>query len=399
MPPTDSFEMDSLAGKVNPVSADTLLLKDSAALNELKELAFSDLESSILANVVFNNQANTYTGAGLQDFGGSALDNVSILTTNTINPASTGVIRLSNVDTIAWRNQLNNGDNVISIQGTANQFVFSPPALTPSASVTLASIAPAVVDQLIADLRFEGLDDGSNSTTYTQFDVRPQAIGNGLEVAELRIRIRQSGNLLNSFMVFNDAGDDTIHVFRDFDMEDNNILLGTGEITVTSGVMGDLLKHDATGFVRFPFGTSLQVLRVNAGGTDLEYADAAGGAATQFTWGASDEDSPLITGLQYTTEAAVAEVALSEVILSLKNAPTGSTITVDILKEDGVNLNTFTTIFSVLPTIDINEFTSQTAATAAVISDATWEIERRLQLVLTINDSNAAATGIKVTLA
>ena len=121
--------------------------------------------------------------------------------------------------------------------------------------------------------------------------------------------------------------------------------------------------------------------------------------AVQFTWGASDEDSPLITGLLYTTEASETQVTLSEVILSLKNAPTGTTITVDILKEDAVNSNVFATIFSTLPTIDLNEFTSQTAAVAAVISDTTWEIQRRLQLVLTVNDTDFEATGIKVTLA
>lgn len=122
------------------------------------------------------------------------------------------------------------------------------------------------------------------------------------------------------------------------------------------------------------------------------------GASAPFTWGASDEDASIITGLLYTTEAAASEVTLSEVVLSLKNAPTNNTITVDILKENAVNSNVFVSIFSTLPTIEINEFTSQTAV-AAVFSDSTWQIERRLQLVLTINDDDFAATGIKVTLA
>ena len=123
------------------------------------------------------------------------------------------------------------------------------------------------------------------------------------------------------------------------------------------------------------------------------------GAAAPFTWGASDEDSPLNAALLYTTEASATEVTLSEVILSLKNPPTGSTITVDIQKETGPNTNVFATIFSTLPTIDITEFTSQTAAVAAVFSDTTWEVQRRLQIILTITDTNFAATGLKVTLA
>ncbi len=60
-------------------------------------------------------------------------------------------------------------------------------------------------------------------------------------------------------------------------MNGNDIQMGTGEITVTSGAVGDILKHDATGFIRFARGAALQVLRVNAGGTDLEYATLAGG--------------------------------------------------------------------------------------------------------------------------
>ena len=117
-----------------------------------------------------------------------------------------------------------------------------------------------------------------------------------------------------------------------------------------------------------------------------------------FTWGASDEDAALVTGLQYTTEASEIFRNIGEVILSVKNAPTGSTITVDMLKETGPNTNVFATIFSTLPTIDITEFTSQTAAVPAVFSVTTWETQRRLQLVLTITDSNAAATGLKVSL-
>ena len=47
-------------------------------------------------------------------------------------------------------------------------------------------------------------------------------------------------------------------------------------ITDTSTATGDILKGNGTKFVRMGKGTALQVLRVNAGGTDLEYATAAG---------------------------------------------------------------------------------------------------------------------------
>ena len=116
-----------------------------------------------------------------------------------------------------------------------------------------------------------------------------------------------------------------------------------------------------------------------------------------FTWATSDEDSPLSNGLLYTTEAGETRT-IQDVILSLKNAPTGNTIEVDILKETGINLNAFVTIFSTKPTIMINEFTSQTSTPVPVFSTNTWERGRRLQIVLTINDANFAATGLKVTI-
>ena len=58
---------------------------------------------------------------------------------------------------------------------------------------------------------------------------------------------------------------------------DNNV---TGpKIAMGSDATGDLMKYDGTNYARLPIGSAEQVLRVNAGGTDLEFADAVGGAA------------------------------------------------------------------------------------------------------------------------
>jgi len=119
---------------------------------------------------------------------------------------------------------------------------------------------------------------------------------------------------------------------------------------------------------------------------------------TPYTWAASDEDAPLSTGILYITEAAAVLRDIKDVFLSLKNAPTGNTIEVDVLKETGVNTNVFATIFSTLPTIMINEFTSQTSLPVPVITDGVWQQGRRLQIKLTINDSNFIVSGLKVTI-
>lgn len=122
------------------------------------------------------------------------------------------------------------------------------------------------------------------------------------------------------------------------------------------------------------------------------------GSGVPFTWAASDEDSSLSVGIQYLTEALDTLRNLSTVFLSVKNPPTGSTITVDIRKETAVNSNAFATIFSTLPTIDPNEFTSITASVPAVFSDNIWDAQRRLQILLTDTDTNENATGLKVSL-
>ena len=54
---------------------------------------------------------------------------------------------------------------------------------------------------------------------------------------------------------------------------------GTGnKLTSTSTSLGDLLKSDGTDFKRLARGSANQLLRTNAGGTDIEWATVSGGA-------------------------------------------------------------------------------------------------------------------------
>lgn len=222
--------------------------------------------------------------------------------------------------------------------------------------------------------------------------------------------------LLNTAKVTNathtgDATGDTVLTISDnavtfAKMQNINTSSFIGRITAATGDPENLTGTQATTLLDI-FTDALQgVVPLSGGGTsnflraDGVFAEPPGaGASAPFTWGASDEDSPIVTGLLYTTEAAATEITLSDVVVSLKNAPTGLAIEVDILKETAPNSNVFVSIFSTLPVIDTNDFTSQTSAVTPVFSDTTWQIERRLQLVLTINDDDFAATGIKVTLA
>jgi len=117
-----------------------------------------------------------------------------------------------------------------------------------------------------------------------------------------------------------------------------------------------------------------------------------------YTYAASDEESPLSLGMLYTTEASSVTRTINDVIISLTHAPTGSDILVDVLKETGLNTNTFATILSTLPRIMVNEYTSETATPVPVITDNTWQKGRRIMFELTVNDSNFLASGLKVTL-
>lgn len=289
--PTSSFEMDALAGKSVPIAADTILLKDSAASNELKEITFSNLQVAILSD------GSIVTLTGVQ-----TLENKTLL-------------------------------------------------------------IPVIAD--FTNATHDHLDDagGSVLTAAAISDIQ-NAITNNTEV------LANTAKVTNA----NHTGDVT----------------GATVLSIAVDAV-DIENLSATGT---PDGTTF--LR---GDNTWAVPPGSGGASAPFTWASSDEDSPLDEALLYTTEATASEITISEVVLSLKNAPTGGKITVDIKKETGPNTNVFATIFSTLPTIDINEFTSQTAAIAAVISDSTWEVERRLQIFLTITDTNFAATGLKVTLA
>ncbi len=113
----------------------------------------------------------------------------------------------------------------------------------------------------------------------------------------------------------------------------------------------------------------------------------------------SDETSGIGTGILYTTDAAPYTTTIDGVELTLTVAGTGTTLlTVDVHKETASNSNVFSTIFSTKPTMDSNEFTSQTATVQPVLSTSLWEKGRRLRLILDNTDGNGVSRGLKITI-
>jgi hypothetical protein len=77
------------------------------------------------------------------------------------------------------------------------------------------------------------------------------------------------------------TGNDTL-VSEAFAQTLTNKTINASNNTITdiSQAVGDILVNNGTKFVSKPRGTALQVLRVNSGGTDLEYATLSTGGAT-----------------------------------------------------------------------------------------------------------------------
>jgi hypothetical protein len=152
---------------------------------------------------------------------------------------------------------------------------------------------------------------------------------------------------------------------------------------------GDLIRGGSSGVpTRLAMGSALQRLRVNSGGTALEYA----GDPVLIQFACSDETTALTTGTGKVTFRAPFAFTLTGVRASVNTAPTGATLlTVDI-NEAG------TTVLSTKLTFDASEKTTVTAATAAVISDSSIADDAEISIDIDAIGSTVAGAGLKVTL-
>lgn len=105
----------------------------------------------------------------------------------------------------------------------------------------------------------------------------------------------------------------------------------------------------------------------------------------------SDETTDLIAGTGKLTFRMGYAFTLTEVRASVSTAPTGSVLTVDI-NEGG------SSILSTKLTIDATEKTSKTAATAAVISDASLADDAEITIDIDTIGSGTAGAGLKIAL-
>ena len=116
---------------------------------------------------------------------------------------------------------------------------------------------------------------------------------------------------------------------------------------------------------------------------------AAAAAIIPIGIACSDETTALTTGTAKATFRMPFAFTLTGVRASVTTAPTGSVLTVDI-NEGGVS------ILSTKLTIDATEKTSTTAATPAVISDASLADDAEITIDIDTVGSTIAGAGLKV---
>lgn len=150
-----------------------------------------------------------------------------------------------------------------------------------------------------------------------------------------------------------------------------------------------------TGNIELGHATDTTLSRSAAGvlaveGVDQAAVTGANAAKQSFTVACSDEETALATGTAEVTFRMPYAFTLTEVRASVTTAPTGSVLTVDI-NETGA------TILSTKLTIDATEKTSTTAATPAVISDASLADDAEMTIDIDGVGSTVAGAGLKVT--
>lgn len=165
-----------------------------------------------------------------------------------------------------------------------------------------------------------------------------------------------------------------------------DVAVADGGTNISSYTAGDILYASGTTTLsKLAKGTAYQKLRMNSGATAPEWA-----TDTEFlTIPISDETTAITTGTAKVTFRMPYAFTLTAVRGSLSTASSSGIPTFDI-NEGGVS------VLSVKLTIDANEKTSTTAATAAVISDSALADDA--EITIDIDVAGTGAKGAKITL-
>ncbi len=168
-----------------------------------------------------------------------------------------------------------------------------------------------------------------------------------------------------------------------------------GSVDLTTDVTGTLpAANGGTGVTAL---SSLDAASLGAGASSdgqVLTSDGAGGAAweataTEIGIACSDETTDLAAAIGVATFRMPYAMTLTGIRASVTTAPVGSTIIVDV-NESG------STILSTKLSIDASEKTSETAATAAVISDSALADDAEITVDIDQVGSTTAGAGLKI---
>lgn len=190
------------------------------------------------------------------------------------------------------------------------------------------------------------------------------------------------------FATSDNAGGDQATVGTSWSVLQGNI---TSYLPLSGGTLtGDLIvpdeAYDATNW-----DGNLEVPTKNAVRDKIEALAAGGNPTESIIIACSDETTAITTGVGKVTFRMPYAFTLTAVRASVTTAPTGSTIIIDI-NETG------STILSTKLSIDASEKTSTTAASAAVISDASLADDAEITIDFDQVGSTIAGAGVKVAL-
>jgi len=159
--------------------------------------------------------------------------------------------------------------------------------------------------------------------------------------------------------------------------------LTAGNVTTNANLIGHVTSVGNAAVLG-----AFTLAQLNAALSDATLAEKA---TESFVIAVSDETTALTTGTAKVTFRMPYAFTLTDVRANVTTAPTGSVLTVDINE-------TATTILSTKLTIDATEKTSETAATAAVISDSSLADDAEITIDIDAIGSTVAGAGLMVTL-
>jgi hypothetical protein len=167
------------------------------------------------------------------------------------------------------------------------------------------------------------------------------------------------------------------------------VLKTTGAVSVSTATTN---WNNTTSYARVykltTAGSVVTVTEDHRAGPNGVHGGAVGGTES-FIVAASDETTPITVGTNKVRFRMPYALTLTGVRASVNTAPTGATIIIDI-NEGG------TSVLSTRLSIDTTKFTSTTAASAAVISDAALADDAEIGIDFDQVGSTIAGTGVKV---